>query len=123
MQRMETANKCFLFVCGDIELNPGPVNISHMSILTTRLQSWRKILGTLGKNHTFFSFYSRQGIYMPSLFSKHDHQTPLPSIQCCGRDLQCCLWFGRLLSPYRNIVWGEGGGGLISLKREGVQGL
>ena len=37
IQRVETANKRFLFVCGDIELNPGPVNISHMSILTTRL--------------------------------------------------------------------------------------
>ena len=37
MQRIETANKRFLFVCGDIELNPGPINISHMTILTTRL--------------------------------------------------------------------------------------
>ena len=36
MQRIKTSDKR-LFVCGDIELNPGPVNIRSMSVLTTRL--------------------------------------------------------------------------------------
>ena len=37
MQRMKTANKRFLFVCSDIELNPGPVNTSYISALIARL--------------------------------------------------------------------------------------
>ncbi len=37
VQRIKTSDKCLLFVCGDIELNPGPVNTSDMSVLTTRL--------------------------------------------------------------------------------------
>ena len=37
MQRIKTSDTLFLFVCGDIELNPGPVNTSNMSVLTTRL--------------------------------------------------------------------------------------
>ena len=35
MERIKTSDKRFLFVCGDIELNPGPVNISSMSVLCT----------------------------------------------------------------------------------------
>ena len=30
MQRMMTGNKCYLFVGGDIQVNPGPVNIRNM---------------------------------------------------------------------------------------------
>ena len=37
VQKIKTSDKCLLFVCGDIELNPGPVNTSDMSVLTTRL--------------------------------------------------------------------------------------
>ena len=37
MQRIKTSDKRFLFVCGDIELNPGQVNIPSMSVSTTRL--------------------------------------------------------------------------------------
>jgi hypothetical protein len=37
VQRIKTCGKLLLFVCGDIELNPGPVNTSAMSMLTTRL--------------------------------------------------------------------------------------
>ena len=41
MQRIRTYEKHFLFVCGDIEFNPGPVNISGMSVLTTSFSSLR----------------------------------------------------------------------------------
>ena len=40
---------------------------------------------------------------MPSLFSKHDDQTPLPPTQCCGRDL-------AIVQTMYNIVWGRGRG-------------
>ena len=61
MQRLKTANKCFLFVCGDIELNPGPVNISCMSILTTRLPSiGREPLNIVGDGNCFFRSVTHQ---------------------------------------------------------------
>jgi hypothetical protein len=37
MQRIKRSDRNFLFVSGDIELNPGPVNTSSMSVLTTWL--------------------------------------------------------------------------------------
>ena len=61
MQRMETANKRFLFVCGDIELNPGPINISHMTNLTTRLaRIGRKPANIVGDGNCFFRSISHQ---------------------------------------------------------------
>ena len=35
-QRLKTSARCSLLVCGDIELNPGPLS-NHMSVLTIRL--------------------------------------------------------------------------------------
>ena len=55
MERIKTSEKRFLFVCGDIELNPGPVNISSMSVLTTRLaRIGRKPVNTIGDGNCFF---------------------------------------------------------------------
>ena len=54
MQRINTSEKRFLFVCGDIELNPGPVNISSMSVLTTRLaRIGRKPVNIIGDGNCF----------------------------------------------------------------------
>ena len=61
MQRIKTANKHFLFVCGDIELNPGPVNISNMSLLITRLaRIGRKPVNIVGDGNCFFRSVSHQ---------------------------------------------------------------
>ena len=61
MQRIKTSDKRFLFVCGDIELNPGPVNISSMSVLTTRLaRIGRKPVNTIGDGNCFFRSVSHQ---------------------------------------------------------------
>ena len=55
MQRINTSDKRFLFVCGDIELNPGAVNISSMSVLTTRLaRIGRKPVNIIGDGNCFF---------------------------------------------------------------------
>ena len=49
IERIKASDKRFLFVCGDIELNPGPVNIPSMSVLTTRLAHiGRKPVNTIG---------------------------------------------------------------------------
>ena len=61
MQRMKTANKRFLFVCGDIELNPGPVNTSYMSVLITRLaRIGQKPVNIVGDGICFFHSVSHQ---------------------------------------------------------------
>ena len=61
MQRMKTSEKRILFVCGDIELNPGPINISSMSVLTTRLaRIGRKPVNIIGDGNCFFRSISHQ---------------------------------------------------------------
>ena len=61
MQRINTSEKRFLFVCGDIELNAGPVNISGMSVLTTRLaRIGRKPVNIIGDGNCFFRSISHQ---------------------------------------------------------------
>ena len=52
-----------LFVCGDIELNPGPViiNTSGMSVLTTRLaRIGRKPVNIVGDDNCYFRSVSHQ---------------------------------------------------------------
>ena len=61
MQRIKSSDKRFLFVCGDIELNPGPVNISSMSVLTTTLAHiGRKPENITGDGNCFFHSVSHQ---------------------------------------------------------------
>ena len=61
MRRIKSSDKCFLFVCGDIEFNPGPVNISSMSVLTTRLaRIGRKPVNVIGDGNCFFLSVSHQ---------------------------------------------------------------
>ena len=61
MQRMKTSEKRILFVCRDIELNPGPINISSMSVLTTRLaRIGRKPVNIIGDGNCFFRSISHQ---------------------------------------------------------------
>ena len=61
MQRIKTSDKCLLFVCGDIELNTGPVNTSDMSVLTTRLaRIGRKPVNIVGDGNCFFHSVSHQ---------------------------------------------------------------
>ena len=61
MQRINTSEKRFLFVCGDTELNPGPVNISSMSVLTTRLaRIGRRPVNIIGDGNCFFRSISHQ---------------------------------------------------------------
>ena len=61
VQRVKTSDKCLLFVCGDIELNPGPVNTSDMSVLTTRLaRIGRKPVSIVGDGNCFFRSVSHQ---------------------------------------------------------------
>ena len=58
MERIKTSDKCFLFVCGDIELNPGPVNIL---VLTTRLAHiGLKPVNTIDDGNCFFLSVSHQ---------------------------------------------------------------
>ena len=61
IERIKASDKRFLFVCGDIELNPAPVNISSMSVLTTRLaRIGRKPVNTIGDGNCFFRSVSHQ---------------------------------------------------------------
>ena len=61
MQRIKTSEKCLLFVCGDIELNPGPVNTSDMSVFMTRLVCiGRKPVNIVGDGNCFFHSVSHQ---------------------------------------------------------------
>ena len=58
MQRLKTCDKSFLFVCGDIELNPGP---SNMSVLTQRLaRIGRQPVSIVGDGNCFFRSVSHQ---------------------------------------------------------------
>ena len=61
MQRVKTSDRNFLFVSGDVELNPGPVNISNMSVLTTRLaRIGRKPVNIVGDGNCLFRSVSHQ---------------------------------------------------------------
>ena len=61
MLGIKTSNKLFLFVCGDIELNPGPINTSNMSVLTTRLaRIGRQPVNIVGDGNCFFRSVSHQ---------------------------------------------------------------
>ena len=62
IQRIKTSNKRFLFTCGDVELNTGPVNISNiLAVLTRRLASiGRKPVNTVGDGNCFFRSISHQ---------------------------------------------------------------
>ena len=61
MQRIKTSDKNFLFVSGDVELNPGPVNISNMSVLTTRLaRIGREPVNIVGDGNCLFRSVSHQ---------------------------------------------------------------
>ena len=60
MQRLSTSNKYSLFVCGDMELNPGPVPCPF-SILTTRLnQMGLRPVNIVGDGNCFFRSVSHQ---------------------------------------------------------------
>ena len=55
MQRIKTSDRNFLFVSGDVELNPGPVNTSNMSVFTTRLaRIGRKPVNIVGEGNCLF---------------------------------------------------------------------
>jgi hypothetical protein len=55
MQRIKTSDRHFLIVSGDVELNPGPVNTSNMSVLTTRLaRKGRKPVNIVGDGNCLF---------------------------------------------------------------------
>ena len=61
MQRVKTCDRNFLFVSGDVELNPGPVNISNMSVLTTSLaRIGRKPVNIVGNGNCLFRSVSHQ---------------------------------------------------------------
>ena len=60
IQRLNSSDKYSLFVCGDIELNPGPVN-NLISILTTRLaQIELQPVNIVGDGNCFFRSVSHQ---------------------------------------------------------------
>ena len=101
------------FRTNDVLSTSGPISC----VLSDTARSYnpgQKSLAHVGKNHTFISLYLKQRTYTPSLFSKHDVQTPLPPTQCCGRDLA----FAQIMC---NIEWGRGES--ISLKPGGIQSL
>jgi hypothetical protein len=59
--KLKTSDKFLLLVCGDIELNPGPINTSHMSVLTIRLACiGRKPVNIIGDANCFFRSVSHQ---------------------------------------------------------------
>ena len=61
MQRIKTSDRNFLFVSGDVELNPGPVNISNMPVLTTRLaRIGREPVNIVGDGNCLFRSVSHQ---------------------------------------------------------------
>ena len=61
MLGIKTSDNLFLFVCGDIELNPGPINTSNMSVLTTRLaRIGRQPVNIVGDGNCFFGSVSHQ---------------------------------------------------------------
>ena len=73
MPRIKTSEKRFLFVGGDIELNPGPVNISSMSALNTRLaRIGQKPVNIIGGGNCFFRSISLYGTE-----NRHPQKRPL----------------------------------------------
>ncbi len=75
VQRIKTCYKCLLFVCGDVELNPGPVNTSDMSMLTTRLaRIGRKPVNIVGDGNCFFRSVSHQ------LYGTEDHHPQIRAL-------------------------------------------
>ena len=75
IERIKASDKRFLFVCGDIELNPGPVNISSMSVLTTRLaRIGRKPVNAIGDGNCFFRSVSHQ------LYGTEDHHPQIRAL-------------------------------------------
>ncbi|XP_028394415.1 OTU domain-containing protein 5-like [Dendronephthya gigantea] len=61
MQRVKTSARNILFLSGDVELNPGPENISNISVLTTRLaRIGRKPVNIVGDGNCFFRSISHQ---------------------------------------------------------------
>jgi hypothetical protein len=61
MRRIKTSARNFLFVSGDVELNPGPVNTSNLSVLTTRLaRIRRKPVNIVGDGNCLFRSVSHQ---------------------------------------------------------------
>ncbi len=75
VQRIKTSDKCLLFLCGDIELNPGPVNTSDMSVLTTRLaRIGRKPVNIVGDGNCFFRSVSHQ------LYGTEDHHRQIRAL-------------------------------------------
>ena len=81
-----------------LEIQPLTLNAYHYhwymtnSIKRFSLQSWTKIIAHIK--------YKAIDSVLP-----HVLKILTPPLS----PIQCCLWFGRLLSPYRNIVWGGGG--------------
>ncbi len=66
---------CKVFVCGDIELNPGPVNTSDRSVLMTRLAFiGRKPVNIVGDGNCFFCSHQ--------LYGTEDHH---PQIRAIGK--------------------------------------
>ncbi len=62
-QRLKTSARCSLLVCGDIELNPGPLS-NHMSVLTIRLaRLGLKPVNIVGNGNCFFRSVSHQIYY------------------------------------------------------------
>ncbi len=60
VQRLNTSDKTSLFVCGDIELNPGPA-YNPLSVLTTRLaQMGLRPVNIVGDGNCFFRSVSHQ---------------------------------------------------------------
>ena len=61
MQRIKTSDRNCLIVSGDVELNPGPVNTSNMSVLTTRLaRIGREPVNIVGDGNCLFRSVSHQ---------------------------------------------------------------
>ena len=61
IQRLETSYKYSLFLCGDIELNPGPVMNTSMSVLTARLARLGLMpINITGDGNCFFRSVSYQ---------------------------------------------------------------
>ena len=59
-QKLKTSARCSLLVCGDIELNPGPVS-NPMSVLTIRLaRLGLKPVNIVGDGNCFFRSVSHQ---------------------------------------------------------------
>ena len=76
IERIKASDKRFLFVYGNIELNPGPVNILSMSVLTTRLAciGRKPVNNTIGDGNYFFRGVSHQ------LYETDDHHPQIRAL-------------------------------------------